>query len=141
MWPTGAVAIELVSLQGGAAQPIHWVTDMPKLKNYPLGEVVAERELTFVASDGPTYAVVVRHGKPVHEDDSWVAPYEIASPHWSKRYAAAGEDSAQALVHSLCIIPDELSALERQFTGRFTWLGMKSVGYPQRPSLDTDDKP
>jgi len=88
-----------------------------------LGEVIAERALTFTRADGSTEAVTVRIGKPAvgTSPDEWRCPYQIVGLGRVRTFALSGVDSMQALLLTLqVILPD----------GTFTWLDDANPGFP-----------
>jgi hypothetical protein len=64
---------------------------------YPLGEVVAERELQLRQRNGSESAVRVRIGRPHPAGDDWQCPYEIEAQGSMRTMAIYGVDSIQAL--------------------------------------------
>ena len=94
--------------------------------------VIAERALEFRASgETESQQIVVRLGKPEIEakGQNWRIPYEIQGPDPEDvhRGVARGEDSMQALVLALQILPAELATFARR--GELTWLGGKELGF------------
>ena len=92
-------------------------------------EVIARRELEFVtSSDRETVLVELR--KPVKEKDgTWLCHYLIKCKSFSKEFRMAGEDSMQALILVLKIIPVELDALAKKHNGHFTWFEGSDLGF------------
>lgn len=72
------------------------------MKDYPMTEVIAEREYELVFDDGRREKLRVQLGKPSLSPDtpypSWYCPWIVERAGTSKQSAAAGEDSVQALL-------------------------------------------
>lgn len=98
---------------------------------YPLGEVIAVRELSFLREDGSEEIVFVRIGKPYQEgkEEPWFCPYEIASPTKKKNFAMAGVDSMQALILATKTILPELEHWSRKENGSFSYGGGPDTGF------------
>src|SRR5262245_42868735 len=89
-----------------------------------LGDVVAERRLVARVGNGRRRALVVRFGRPVQSPvthDPWWCPVEIAGIGRPRLFAAAGEDSVQALVLALRAADVTLASEFRNT--RVEWLG------------------
>ena len=99
---------------------------------YTLGEVIAEREVTFTRADGSSDTVTVRIGKPIEGDspDEWRCPYQIEGFGRVKTFAMSGVDSVQALLLTLQTILPELDYLSRHEGGKFSWLEDAQAGFP-----------
>ncbi|WP_437499218.1 DUF6968 family protein [Sorangium sp. So ce1099] len=93
-------------------------------------DMIAERELALHAS-GDTKTIVVRLGRPELEakGQNWRVLYEIQGPDAGdvRRGMVRGEDSMQAVVLALQILPAELAAFSRR--GELTWLGERDLGF------------
>ena len=89
---------------------------------YPLGEVIAERELELRAN-GSGSRVSVRIGKPHPAGDDWQCPYEIETQGSKRRMAIYGVDSVQALALTFKAVNVELELLAKQASGSLFWLG------------------
>jgi hypothetical protein len=95
-----------------------------------LGEVVAERELEFVASDGSRQSVRVLLGKPIQEENGpWFCPFVIQANSFQRQFRAAGEDSMQSMLLAQKVIAIELEVLARDNKGSFTWFGDANLGF------------
>jgi hypothetical protein len=100
------------------------------MNNGQLGEVVAERELEFIASDGSRQSVKVLLGKPIQEENGpWYCPYLIQGESFQRQFRIAGEDSMQSMLLAQKIIAVELEALARDNRGSFTWFGDANLGF------------
>ena len=97
---------------------------------------IATRELTFHRDGQEPETVVVTIGAPVASDGGdWQCPYAIQANSFTKSFRAFGVDSAQALIHTVCIISSELDALARRHGGEFRYFGNPDVGFPGPESL------
>lgn len=98
---------------------------------YPLGEVIAARELAFLRKNGSEEIVWVRIGKPYQEGsgEPWLCPYEIASPTKKRNFAMAGVDSMQALILTTRTILPELEHWSRTENGTFSYGGGLDTGF------------
>jgi hypothetical protein len=93
-------------------------------KPVQLGEIIAERRLVARVRHGRAQSLVVRFGRPVRsavKDDPWWCPVEITGIGKPRFFAAAGEDSVQALVLALRAADVELATGFRN--GQVEWLG------------------
>jgi hypothetical protein len=97
-----------------------------------LGELIAEREVTFTRDDGSTATVAIRIGKPVlgSAPDEWRCPYQIEGFGREKTFAMSGVDSVQALLLTLQTILPELDHIAQREHGRFSWLEDLTSGFP-----------
>ena len=95
------------------------------MRTFNLGEVIAERCLTFRADAGWSREVWVRLGRPVadpsEENGAWLCPYQIAGLSRDRVMAIFGIDAMQALVLAIHTIPAELAALMKDHGGRFLY--------------------
>ena len=111
---------------------------------YTLGEVIAEREVTFTRPDGSADIVTVRIGRPVlaGSPDEWRCPYQIDGLGRVKTFAMSGVDSVQALLLTLQTILPELDYISRREGGQFSWLEDAHAGFPDcRQSPSSKDTP
>lgn len=100
------------------------------MNNIQLGEVVAERELEFIASDGSRQSVKVLLGKPIQEGNGpWFCPFLIQADSFQRQFRATGEDSMQSMLLAQKIIAVELDVLARDNKGSFTWFGDANLGF------------
>lgn len=88
------------------------------MRTFELGEVIAERRVTFRLQDGTTQDATVRIGRPVVDDDdddwdTWLCPYHIEGTNHDRVFATFGVDSMQALLLSVHTIPVELAVYAR----------------------------
>src|SRR5437867_10275271 len=89
-----------------------------------LGEVVAERRLVGRVRNRRARALVVRFGRPVHssvKQDPWWCPVEIIGGRKPRFFAAAGEDSVQALILALRAADVTLGELNARRRGQVEW--------------------
>jgi hypothetical protein len=101
------------------------------MKNMPIGDIVAQRELEFV-DDAGKESVQVYLGKPVQERDGpWFCSYLIKAKSFKKQFRIAGEDSMQALILALKTISIELEVLAKKHNGHFTLFGDPNLGFWQ----------
>ena len=97
---------------------------------------IATRQLTFHRDGEEPESVVVSIGAPVAVGDGdWQCPYAIQAASFAKSFRMSGVDSAQALVHTVCIISSELEALARRHGGDFRYFGDLGSGFPAPESL------
>ncbi|HKR60429.1 MAG TPA: hypothetical protein VJS64_11905 [Pyrinomonadaceae bacterium] len=91
------------------------------MRTFELGELIAERQLTFVTTDGVSKEVVIRLGRPVQDvpDRAWVCPYQVSGLGRDRVTGIFGVDSMQALLLAIHTIPAELSAFIKDSGGRF----------------------
>jgi hypothetical protein len=95
------------------------------------GDAFALRVLQFTYLDGRVEDVEVSIEKPVLADtqDYWLCPYRIKGPGFEKRHMSAGEDSLQALLLTLRILPVELAVLAKREGGVFSLYGELDLGF------------
>lgn len=100
------------------------------MNSVQLAEVIAERELEFVASDGSRQSVRVLLGKPIQEENGpWFCPFLIQGDSFQRQFRVPGEDSMQSMLLAPKIISIELEALARDNNGSFTWFGSTDLGF------------
>lgn len=101
-----------------------------------LGEVVAERRIEGVASDGFHFEVVIRFGAPrpdpLSQNGDWVCPHQITGLGDDGIGAAYGVDSVQALLLSVYAVRLKLAESD----GTLDWLGMPEFGLTVTPALN-----
>jgi hypothetical protein len=116
--------------------------DREHRRTFDLGDVIAERRLTFEADAGWSRDVWVRLGRPIadasDENGSWLCPYQIAGLGRDRVRAMFGVDAMQALVLAIHAIPAELAALMRDPGGRFLYLDSLETSFLRacRTSVD-----
>jgi hypothetical protein len=97
------------------------------MRTFELGEVMAERRVTFEADAGWSRDVWIRLGKPradpLGKGRSWLCPYQIAGLERDGVNAIFGADAMQALLLAVHTIPAELAALMKNPGGHFIYLG------------------
>ena len=97
---------------------------------------IATRQLTFHRDGQEPEIVMVTIGAPVAGGyGDWQCPYAIHAASFAKSFRMFGVDSAQALVHTVCIISSELEALARRHGGEFRYFGDSDSGFPSPDSL------
>ena len=92
------------------------------MRQFELGEVIAEREIQFAATAGWTCDVTVRVGRPVRDVESrraWVCPFQIVGVGSGRVIGMLGADAMLALLRSLHTIPSELASYMHDPGGTF----------------------
>jgi hypothetical protein len=93
------------------------------MRRFELGDVIAERRLTFKADAGWSREVDVRIGRPIPDPSQpgggWVCTYQILGLGHDRVMGIFGADSVQALLLAVHTIPAELAAFMRDPGGRF----------------------
>jgi hypothetical protein len=100
-------------------------------RTFELGELIAERRLTFEAASGSTKEVVIRVGRPVQDlpGHAWICPYQLEGLGRGTVLGIFGVDSMQALLLAIHTIPAELNAFAREPGGRFLRNGAPEEGF------------
>ena len=112
------------------------------MRTFELGEVIAERAITFKANAGWSRDVVVRLGRPMadgsHGNRNWMCPYQVAGLGRDRVMAIYGVDAMQALLLAIHTIPAELAAYMRDPGGVFLYFDAVETGFllPCRNTLD-----
>src|SRR3954466_7018368 len=105
------------------------------MRTFELGEVIAERCLTFEADAGWSREIWIRLGRPVADPSdglkSWFCPYQVAGLERDRVMAIFGEDALQALLLAVHTIPSELAAFMKKPGGRFVYLGHLEASFLQ----------
>lgn len=83
--------------------------------------MIANRVLQITSSDGLSRPVEVRIYQPVIEDRSWACHYEIDWPNRSRRSAAHGVDSVQAINLAMIKIGAELYTSDYHARGQLVF--------------------
>ncbi|MGH9383732.1 MAG: DUF6968 family protein [Vicinamibacterales bacterium] len=103
------------------------------MRTFELGEVIAERRLTFQANAGWARETHVRIGRPAPDpsdrDRTWVCPYQVAGLGHDRVMGIFGADAMQALLLAVHTIPVELDALSRDLAGRFLHHNHPDTGF------------
>ena len=103
------------------------------MRTFELGEVIADRRLTFQADAGWSRDVDVRIGRPIPDpleaDRAWMCPYQIVGLGRDRVVGIFGVDSVQALLLAVHTIPAELAAFMRDPGGRFLHLDHLDAGF------------
>lgn len=94
-----------------------------------IGEEIASRTLQWTDSSGHTRDVRIRIGRPQPFPDSTdvYCPVQIVGIGSETVKYSAGVDGIQAIVLALKMMRADLEALEREFSGQFSWLGQSSL--------------
>jgi hypothetical protein len=96
-------------------------------RTFELGDVIAERRMTFQPRDGGPQEVTVRIGRPILDASAprptWVCPFQITGIGDGETHGLFGIDSMQALLHTVHTIPVELAAYARDADGQFLLFG------------------
>jgi uncharacterized protein DUF6968 len=111
-------------------------------REFELGDLIAERQLTFESAAGESHQVVVRIGRPVvdhsapHKD--WFCPFQIQGLGSESVKAIFGVDAMQALLLAIHTIPAELAVYVRDAGGRFVYPGETDGSFisPCRSALE-----
>lgn len=94
------------------------------MRDYPMTEAIADREYEFVA-DGKDEVIHVRIGKPASTSDTphpaWYCPWTVQDRATTKKHAAVGEDSLQALLLALSGLRTDLRLIAKK--GKLTAMG------------------
>jgi hypothetical protein len=94
---------------------------------FEIGDVIAERRITYEAAAGGRRPVVVRIGRPVLDtsapNETWVCPFQIQGLDSDRVMGIFGVDAMQALLLAIHTIPAELAVYLREGGGRFVHLG------------------
>jgi hypothetical protein len=103
------------------------------MRDFELGDLIAEQHLAFEADTGWSRDVWIRLGRPVADPSSsgrsWFCPYQIVGLDHDRVRAIFGVDAMQALVLAIHTIPAELAALTNIPGGRFSYLGHPELGF------------
>lgn len=104
------------------------------MRTFELGEVIAERRLTFKADAGWSREVDVKVGRPIPDpsqaDCVWVCTYQIVGLDHDRVMGIFGADSVQALLLAVHTIPAELAAFMRDPGGVFLHHGHVDTSFP-----------
>ena len=88
-----------------------------------LGEVIVERSLDFIGSDGTSTRCSVRVGVPVPvEDGDWVCPYQLRAGDRVRSMGMHGIDSMQALVLTMKTLDVEITHMAKKFDASVRFL-------------------
>jgi len=94
---------------------------------FDLGDVIAERQMTFQPRGGEPQQISVRIGRPARDvsapRETWVCPFQIAGIGDGETHGIFGADAMQALLLAIHIIPVELAAYARDAGGQFLRFG------------------
>jgi len=101
---------------------------IPKITE--LGQIVAERQLKLVLSNGVKQDAIIKIGMPFQFDDdgTWICPYELSGQDYNYKFGMVGIDSMQALQLTLKTLPSELERWARNDQGSFEYLGEPGAG-------------
>ena len=92
-----------------------------------LGDILAERELKYVNSDGEQ-SLFIKLGKP-RPDQKLGGDWECAFQIGDKIKLAYGVDSFQALLLAQKLISADINYLNKAKKLNLTWLGMRELGF------------
>jgi hypothetical protein len=94
------------------------------MREFQIGDIIAEQQLVLEAASGEPRPLVVRVGRPVRDlgakHETWVCPFQIDGIDSGRVRGIFSVDAMQALLLSLHTIPVELAVLLREHGGRFT---------------------
>ena len=95
---------------------------MPEIKE--LGAVVAQREMTFIHTDGRKEKAFLKVGMPFEygEGLDWCCPYELSTETSKKLFGMFGIDALQALDLTMKTLGVEIEHWERAKKGKFHFL-------------------
>jgi hypothetical protein len=92
-----------------------------------LGDVIAERQMTFQPSDVEPRRISVRIGRPTQDAsaqrETWVCPFQIVGIGDGETRGIFGADAMQALLLAIHTIPVELAVCIRDSGGQFLRFG------------------
>jgi hypothetical protein len=98
-----------------------------------IGDVIAERHLTFQFRERASQKVIVRISRPVpvasQPFENWVCPFQIDGIGSRKTRGIYGADAMQALLLAIHTIPVELSVFVRDFGGQFLHWGEPDASF------------
>jgi uncharacterized protein DUF6968 len=98
-----------------------------------IGDVIAERRLTFQPADGVPQDVTVRIGRPVLDasapHETWICPFQIEGIGSGKTRGIFGADAMQALLLAIHTIPVELAVCIRDSGGQFLHFGEPDASF------------
>jgi hypothetical protein len=105
---------------------------MTMAMTYELGEIMAERQLEAVTTDGARTRVTVRFGRPRPDELSangdWCCPHQIVGLGEEGVGASFGVDSLQALLLSVYKVRLKLDERAAAAAVRLDWLGQPDLG-------------
>lgn len=93
-----------------------------RLAEYPMTEVIAQRELTLTTPQGKS-SVVMSIGRPALMKDGvgdWYCPYQVAGLDRDIQLFGVGVDSFQALAMAIAMLRDDAELFSRE--GNLRWL-------------------
>lgn len=102
------------------------------MRNFSLGEVIAEHSCLFEPTVGQARQVTIRIGRPVPDDEqqrAWACPYQLDGVGDGRVRAMLGVDAMQALLFTVHTIPSEMAVFSRDVGGRFTRFGKPDVTF------------
>lgn len=105
-------------------------------EKHALGEVVTERQLEAVASDGARTPVVLRTGTPLPDPvagGDWYCPFQMVGLGEDAVEVTFGIDSLQAFLLSLHRARHLLRQRAEAASVRLDWLGQGELGLPEDP--------
>jgi uncharacterized protein DUF6968 len=100
---------------------------------FEIGDVIAERRLTFQPREGKPQDVAVRIGRPVVDasaaHETWICPFQIEGIGNGKTRGIFGADAMQALLLAIHTIPVELAVCIRDSGGQFLHFGEPDASF------------
>jgi hypothetical protein len=107
------------------------------MKLYDVGEIVAERKLNLLNSDGPPLEVLALLNKPNQLPDhcDYYCPYQIKGVGDERARYSCGIDTFQALQLAIRTIGVELEVLNKDLGGKLAWDGDEKgwLGFTDSP--------
>jgi uncharacterized protein DUF6968 len=98
-----------------------------------IGDVIAERRLTFQPREGRPQDVLVRLGRPVLDEsaphETWTCPFQIEGIGSGKTRGMFGADATQVLLLAIHTIPVELAVCIRDSGGQFLHFGEPDASF------------
>jgi len=101
---------------------------MPDIKD--VGDVIAIREMEFVAEYGNKEKAFLKVGRPYEysEDLNWCCPYELSTESRKIVFGMIGIDPLQALELTMKTLPVEIEFWEKTQKGKFYFLDEEGAG-------------
>lgn len=98
-------------------------------------DIIANRALTYVDTDGCRSALKVEFAKPEEDRGAWMCRYEISGA-YNHVGAAYGGDSVQALMLALQAAGAHMNT--PQLRGRVTMETLDGHGFPETPNKESE---
>ncbi len=109
------------------------------MRLHNVGKVLAERILDLSTSEGDRQVrVLIGKPQPIPKSVDFFCPYQVVGLSDETVRYAEGVDAAQAIYLALEAVGTYLAATQEARSGRLTWYGERTLGFPvrdQRPHL------